>query len=161
MKIKTTTVINTLIGVIASSNRRKTKYLQQQALVSHLYPYYFKDTLVVNNPEVIDIGEPFMPYDFFSIDTPTVSSIVLSSPIIERDYPDLDVFGIETPIVESIVINEVVVRRNYPPLDEFGVDTPEVVAMTINTVAIRVDYPSDDEFAVDTPTVKSIVLETV
>ncbi len=43
--IKYTTVLSTLIGVIAQGNRRGVKYLKQKALVSYPYPYFEIESL--------------------------------------------------------------------------------------------------------------------
>ena len=126
-------------------------------LVSKLYPYFFDDTFTVNMPLVTEFGEPFQPIDFFQVNMPTVSSIILNEPLINRTVPS-DLFSVNMPTVQSISLTEVV-KTGTVPNDLFSVNMPTVQSITLTRVLITIPYPDGEEvFRVDMPTVQSIIL---
>lgn len=163
MAQKQSKVLSALVGVITSGIRRRPEHIRQQALVSFLYPYYFEDSFTVGMPEVVDIGEPFQPFDHFEVAMPTISFIELKEPIIEWNYPPEDEFKVAMPLIQGIELEtyDPFVYVDYPLGDEFAPSMPLVIDIEINTVAIRFDYPEGDEFAPDMPVITAIVLETV
>ena len=146
--MKTTTVLNTLIGVIAATSRRKTIYIRQQALVSQLYPVFSDESFTVSS-KIVQEGKIEPPYeDFFTTGAGLLSGGFVKSSTLYYTIPDTDTYGnLAGTILTGGIIKSTAIRYDSSPYDTdtYGDMSSAILAGgIIKTVAIRYNSTTYD-----------------
>ena len=139
---KNNSVISTLFNVLSSSTRRKPVYIRQQALVSLLYPYFFKDTskviqeiyeadlIYIPPPPEIDVEDLSLVDQF--IYSAELKSILVGYPIEDAQIAQQSIYSAN---FASILVN-------YAVTDPISINQ-NIYSVAFSLIGLYIDFGAE------------------